>query len=394
MWSRSWRKRLPRRASCAPSAPRTARSPRFEKANLNALRIQMKGLRRNSRVGPIVDVLGAAGIAVTLWVGGMDIVSGRGKIEDLITFVLYVSNLANSVNSIGALRGSWEEMMGAADRLFAEVLDVQPDVRRRAGRADATPRWQGRIEFRRRRGSPTRPGKPTLQHIDLTIEPGQVVAFVGQTGRGANPRSPIWSRASTTRPRERGPRRWLRSAHGHRGVAASADRHRPAGNDLAFLGNAPRQYRLWSPPTRPTPTWKRRPRMPPMPTRSSRACPTATRRLIGERGQDALGRRAAAHRHRPRPSGRPAHPDSGRGDKFAGCLDRGPGAGSLRCADARADDDRDRAPTLDHRRSGPHRRASWGRAHRRDGDARGTAQARRGILPPSTSRSSAPPNSP
>ena len=115
---------------------------RFERVNYNALEVQMRALRRNARVGPVVDVLGAAGIALTLWVGGIEILHGELSVADLLTFVALVSGLANSVNAMGALRGSWEEMMGAADRLFVEVLDVAPDIQDAPG-ALTLPPWRG-----------------------------------------------------------------------------------------------------------------------------------------------------------------------------------------------------------------------------------------------------------
>ena len=45
---------------------------------------------------------------------------------------------------------------------------------------------------------------------------------------------------------------------------------------------------------------------------------------LGEDGRQTLRRREAAHRHRPRHSLRPAHPDSGRGDLLARLRDGEP----------------------------------------------------------------------
>ena len=95
------------------SAPRIVRAfsaeereiHRFEGVNQIALAMQMRSIRRNSRLAPTVDLLGACGIALTLWVGGSQVIAGRMGFEELATFILLVSTLSNSVGLIGNLRG-------------------------------------------------------------------------------------------------------------------------------------------------------------------------------------------------------------------------------------------------------------------------------------------------
>ena len=72
--------------------------------------------------------------------------------------------------------------MGAADRIFSDVLEVVPEVRDAPG-AKTLPPVEGRIELRDVWFS-YEPGKDVLSGVDLTVEPGQVVAFVGETGAG------------------------------------------------------------------------------------------------------------------------------------------------------------------------------------------------------------------
>jgi subfamily B ATP-binding cassette protein MsbA len=100
----------------------------------------------------------------------------------LIKYLYLVSQLMNAVSSMGSLRSGVEEMMGAADRIFHDVLDVTPDIRD-APDAKPLPPVEGRIEFRDVSFA-YEPGIPVLANISLTIEPGQVVALVGETGAG------------------------------------------------------------------------------------------------------------------------------------------------------------------------------------------------------------------
>ena len=155
---------------------------RFEAASETMLGVQMKSLRRNARLGPTVDLIGVIGVALTLFAGGREVAGGAMTTGALIGFVLAVSNLANSANAISGLRSSWEEMMGAADRIFSDVLEVAPEIQN-APNARVVQNVRGRIEYKNVSFAYL-PNQPTLQHIDLSIEPGQVVALVGETGAG------------------------------------------------------------------------------------------------------------------------------------------------------------------------------------------------------------------
>ncbi len=172
------------------SAPRIVRAftaeareiERFDRENREALAITMTGVRRSARLRPTIDLIGALGIALTLYVGGSMIASREWEVDDLVAYLYLVTQLSSAVGAVGNLRVSWEEMMGAADRIFTDVLDVVPEIRDAPG-ARALPPIEGRVEFQNV-GFAYESGTPTLSGINLVIEPGQVVALVGPTGAG------------------------------------------------------------------------------------------------------------------------------------------------------------------------------------------------------------------
>lgn len=156
---------------------------RFDRENREAMHISMLGVRRGARLRPTIDFIGALGIALTLWIGGQEVATGRMTFGALLKFLFYVSQLASSVGAVGNLRVAWEEMMGAADRIFSDVLDVAPEVRDAPG-AKPLPTVEGRIEFRDVSFAYDRNAQPTLSHISFEAKPGQVVALVGPSGAG------------------------------------------------------------------------------------------------------------------------------------------------------------------------------------------------------------------
>jgi subfamily B ATP-binding cassette protein MsbA len=199
------------------SAPRIVRAfsaegrevARFEKASREAMDAQLRTVSRSARLGPIVDVLGAAGVAVVLFVGGLLVLDHTMTTESLLTYLIAAAKISTSVNAIGGIKSTYEDMMGAADRIFSDVLDVQPEITD-AQNAVVLPPVSGRIAFEGLSFSYT-PDTPVLTDINLTIEPGQIVAFVGETGAG-NPHSPIWCLVFMIRPQ--GESRWTDTTYG------------------------------------------------------------------------------------------------------------------------------------------------------------------------------------
>jgi subfamily B ATP-binding cassette protein MsbA len=155
---------------------------RFDRENREAMAVSMQGVRRGARLRPTIDLIGALGIALTLWFGGREVALDRLEFGALVKFLFLVSQLANSVGALGGLRLAWEEMMGAADRIFTDVLDVVPDVRD-APHAKPLPPVEGSVEFRNVSFAYER-GTPTLADISFSVEPGRVVALVGPSGAG------------------------------------------------------------------------------------------------------------------------------------------------------------------------------------------------------------------
>lgn len=151
---------------------------RFNQANDGAFQAAMRGIRRTSLLTPTVDWIGAVALALILYAG----VYFRVPTDRFLMFVAMANLLANSISGFGNVRGQFEELLGAADRIFTQVLDVVPSIRD-ADNATELPPLSGRIVFEDVSFGYTE-DKPVLSQVSLTIEPGEVVAFVGPTGAG------------------------------------------------------------------------------------------------------------------------------------------------------------------------------------------------------------------
>jgi ATP-binding cassette subfamily B protein/subfamily B ATP-binding cassette protein MsbA len=142
----------------------------------------LHALRLMATFHPFVEFSSSLGMVVLVYFGGLFVLHQALPIEDLVAYFLYLEMLYEPVR---ALTEAWEEVQQAlagAERVN-ELLDEQPDVVERPDAIELTRRARGAIVFRNV-GFGYVTGDPVLEHINLDIAPGTVVALVGPTGVG------------------------------------------------------------------------------------------------------------------------------------------------------------------------------------------------------------------
>ncbi|HEX8162564.1 MAG TPA: ABC transporter ATP-binding protein [Pyrinomonadaceae bacterium] len=133
---------------------------------------------------PLVDLIGAVGIALVIWYGGHRVMQTGGTLLTLgalVAFIQYSQALFQPIRDISDKYNVLQAAMVAAHRIFRTldqpVLVLPPAAPKMRGRA------RGRIEFDRvwfaYKGEDW-----VLKDVSFTVEPGQSVALVGHTGSG------------------------------------------------------------------------------------------------------------------------------------------------------------------------------------------------------------------
>jgi len=127
-------------------------------------------------------IVGEGSAVLALWAGGYLIVRGQLTSGALISFILYAFLVARGFRSASSFWAEAMRSLGTTTWIF-ELLARRPLMPIEGGRRPD--RVAGRIVFDRVHFAfPTRPGTEALAGIDLAIEPGEVVAFVGRSGAG------------------------------------------------------------------------------------------------------------------------------------------------------------------------------------------------------------------
>jgi subfamily B ATP-binding cassette protein MsbA len=104
--------------------------------------------------------------------------SGPGT---LVVFIFYLGKMYKPMQELSKMTDTYSKAAVGYERIQA-VLETEKEVKD-VPKAKPAPRFKGKIEFDRVSFSYS-PESPILDDVSFTIEPGQVVGFVGPTGAG------------------------------------------------------------------------------------------------------------------------------------------------------------------------------------------------------------------
>lgn len=130
---------------------------------------------------PTVEFLGMVATAIVLWFGGRAVVQGEVTVGVLVAFLAYVTRFFQPIQDLSQLYTTMQQAMAGGERVLG-LLDTAPDV---ADPADgkAMSAIEGHVALRSV-DFHYRADTPVLRDINLSLEPGQMVALVGPTGAG------------------------------------------------------------------------------------------------------------------------------------------------------------------------------------------------------------------
>lgn len=154
---------------------------RFGKANKELVQTQLQVLVIFAFMNPVINGLMYLVVALILLVGSFEVGSGTATPGTIMAAITYTTQLLNGILMLVLLFQNISRGLASWKRV-KEILHSQPDLDE--GTFDGKTDIRGEVEFRD--VCFTYPGsrRLVLDHINLTIHPGETLAIMGATGCG------------------------------------------------------------------------------------------------------------------------------------------------------------------------------------------------------------------
>jgi ATP-binding cassette subfamily B protein len=155
---------------------------RFAAQSIGSVHAELAATRLGAMFSPLVDLVQVLGVLTILGVGIWELNAGHISLGGLLAFLVFLSQLYQPVQGLGALSTSLFGAAAAAERII-ELLDEHPSVS-----APPHPVALGRArgELRVEQVSFAYPDTTAevLKQVSFTALPGQTTAIVGASGAG------------------------------------------------------------------------------------------------------------------------------------------------------------------------------------------------------------------
>ncbi len=162
----------------------TASRKQFGDMTETSFTVSLRRIRTRAVLTVIVIFLVFTGIVGVLWMGANDVRNGVMTEGVLIQFVIYSVIMAGSVAALSEIWSELQRAAGATERLV-ELLNAQDSVADPDKPVQLPQPVRGEIRFDDVTFNyPARPDVKALDHMSLTVRPGETVAFVGPSGAG------------------------------------------------------------------------------------------------------------------------------------------------------------------------------------------------------------------
>ncbi len=153
---------------------------RFAAENERLFKLTMKSVSVRALSSPFMEFLGGVGIAVIVFYGGYQVINQTSTPGTFFSFITAVLMLYEPVKRLTNVNNTIQQGIAGAERVLS-VMDTTPEIRDKEN-AIELPHISRAIEMNNI--SFSYDSIPVLNNINLKIQAGQMVAFVGMSGGG------------------------------------------------------------------------------------------------------------------------------------------------------------------------------------------------------------------
>ncbi|MDQ2835071.1 MAG: ABC transporter ATP-binding protein/permease [Acidobacteriota bacterium] len=157
---------------------------RFRRAARRLFDANLRSVSVQAISSPLMDLIASIAIALLLLLGRISIQQKQMTAGSFITFLIAVFTLYDPVRKFAAFYNNFQQALGASEDIF-KFMDAQDDVQEKK-RAHVLKDFRKGIVFESVGFAYESDGevKQVLCGIDLSVQPGEVIALVGPSGAG------------------------------------------------------------------------------------------------------------------------------------------------------------------------------------------------------------------
>ncbi|MEJ2042602.1 MAG: ABC transporter transmembrane domain-containing protein [Reinekea sp.] len=149
-----------------------------------AFGVAKKRIRQRSILLGSVILLAFSAIAIMVWIGGYDVMTGKMTGGELAAFIFYAVMVAFGVAGVSEVYGEIQRAAGATERLL-ELLNEPSIITDPTEPMAVDHSSDVHLSFEQASFFyPSRPDRAALNNISLTVRRGETVALVGPSGAG------------------------------------------------------------------------------------------------------------------------------------------------------------------------------------------------------------------
>jgi ATP-binding cassette subfamily B protein len=155
---------------------------KFDRINQEHLRAHLDGVLAYSWFYPVIELLSSIALALIIWYGGGQILSGVLTLGALVAFIQYSRRFFQPIADMSEKYNILQSAMASSERIF-KLLDTQPVVVTPVQPVRPPHETRGEIEFRNVWFA-YNDENWVLRDVSFHVCPGESVAIVGHTGAG------------------------------------------------------------------------------------------------------------------------------------------------------------------------------------------------------------------
>ncbi|PHM16606.1 MAG: ABC transporter permease [Sulfuricurvum sp. PD_MW2] len=151
---------------------------RFKDENERFFKLNMKSSYTSELVSPIMEIIAAVGLAAVIFIGGRAVYAEEMSVGEFTAFLTAVGLVFQPLRRVSAIYSKIQDAQAASERVF-HVFDMENSIQDGPNVLNEPIKHLQFDQVSLQFGE-----KKALSEIDLTINAGQTIALVGQSGGG------------------------------------------------------------------------------------------------------------------------------------------------------------------------------------------------------------------